>query len=234
MNAYLWLFQEWKRGGKHLLFLKYTALEWECKSLEPPDSTTWGDLDIRPLFFVENLILDYFCLKHFSIYLVLLAVFNLNDNLTSVLLEKAAFLPVPPLTKFNFDILVLPEGPALHSAAFSDASRGGEKKDDEIWLTGSWDLEVLFKKVLLIGHNAGRVIIKVNLLPHSRNPLDAVPLYMVFHRDSIIVSYNSIIVDRNSIVVDKNSIVEDRRLQAPKGRGFLQDQPRIRLLEFIH
>ncbi len=55
------------REPKRLLFLKYKALEWESKSLEPPGSTTWGDRDIHPLFFlIESLILDYFCLKHFS------------------------------------------------------------------------------------------------------------------------------------------------------------------------
>ncbi len=52
--------------------------------------------------------------------------------------------------------------------------------------------------------------LKVNLFPHSRNPLNAEPLYMVLHQDSISVSYNSFIVDRNSIVVD-------RRPQAPGG-----------------
>ncbi len=55
---------------------------------------------------------------------------------------------------------------------------------------------------------------KVNLLTHSRNPSDVLPLYMVLHRDFIIMSYNSFIVDKNSIVVD-------RRPQAPRGRGFL-------------
>ncbi len=31
--------------------------------------TTWGDRDYASTsFFVENLILDYFCLEHFSIY----------------------------------------------------------------------------------------------------------------------------------------------------------------------
>ncbi len=45
--------------------------------------------------------------------------------------------------------------------------------------------------------------LKLNILPHTRNPLNAVPLYTVLHGDSIIVSYNSFIVDRNSIVVDR-------------------------------
>ncbi len=35
-----------------------------------------------------------------------------------------------------------------------------QKKDDEIQLIGSWDLGVLFQKVLPAGHNAGQVIIK--------------------------------------------------------------------------
>ncbi len=35
----------------------------------------------------------------------------LNDNLTSVLLAGPAVLPVLPLAKFNFDILVLPKDP---------------------------------------------------------------------------------------------------------------------------
>ncbi len=33
------------------VFSKYKELEWECMSLEPSGSTTWGDRDIRPLFF---------------------------------------------------------------------------------------------------------------------------------------------------------------------------------------
>ncbi len=61
----------------------------------------------------------------------------------------------------------------------------------------------------------------MNLLPYSRNPLNAVPLYTVLHCDSIIVSYNSFIVDRNSIVLDKNSIVVDRRPPSSYGEGFL-------------
>ncbi len=36
-----------------------------------------------------------------------------------------------------------------------------QKKDDEIWLIGSWDLGVLFQKVLSAGHNAGQGIIKI-------------------------------------------------------------------------
>ncbi len=51
-----------------------------------------------------------------------------NDNLTSVLLAGPAILPALPLAKFNFDKLVLPEGPVLHSVAFSDTSRCGAKK----------------------------------------------------------------------------------------------------------
>ncbi len=58
---------------------------------------------------------------------------NVNDNLTSVLLEGPAVLPVLPLATFNFDTLVLPEGPVLHSIA----CRCGLKKDDEIRLIGS-------------------------------------------------------------------------------------------------
>ncbi len=59
---------------------------------------------------------------------------QINDNLTSVLQARPAVLPVLPLAKFNFDILVLLEGPELHSIAYSDASRCGAKKDDEIRL----------------------------------------------------------------------------------------------------
>ncbi len=51
-----------------------------------------------------------------------------SDNQTSVLLAGPAILPFLPLAKFNFDILVLPEGTVLHSIAFSDASRCGAKK----------------------------------------------------------------------------------------------------------
>ncbi len=73
-----------------------------------------------------------------------------------------SLLPVLPLAKFNFDnfdILVPQEGPVLHSIALSDASRcGAKKKNDEIRLIGSWDLGVLFLKVLPTGHNAGWVI----------------------------------------------------------------------------
>ncbi len=47
--------------------------------------------------------------------------------------------------------------------------------------------------------------LRVNVLPHSRNPLNVVPLCTVLHRDSIIMSYNSFIVDRNSIIVDRRS-----------------------------
>ncbi len=36
----------------------------------------------------------------------------------------------------------------------------GQKKDNAIRLIGSWDLGVLFQKVLPAGHNSGRVIIK--------------------------------------------------------------------------
>ncbi len=61
---------------------------------------------------------------------------RLNDNLTCVLLAGPAVLPVLPLEKFNFDILILLEGPVLHSIAFSDA-HAAQKKDDEIWLIGS-------------------------------------------------------------------------------------------------
>ncbi len=59
--------------------------------------------------------------------------------------------------------------------------------------------------------------LKVNLLPYSRNSLNAVPLYMVLHCDSIIVSYNSFAVDRNSIVVNKN--FRRSRQKAPKLQG---------------
>ncbi len=52
------------------------------------------------------------------------------------------------------------EGPILHSVAFSDASRCGTKKYDEIRLIGSCDLAVLSQEVLPAGHNAGQVIIK--------------------------------------------------------------------------
>ncbi len=64
-------------------------------------------------------------------------LFTLNDNLTSVLLAGPAIQPVLPLAKFNFDILVLPEEPVLHSIAGSDTSICGAKKDDKIWLIGS-------------------------------------------------------------------------------------------------
>ncbi len=67
----------------------------------------------------------------------------------------------PTTCKIQFWYIGLTEGPVLHSIAFSDASRcGTKKKDDEIWLIGSWDLGVLFQKVLPAGHNAGQVIIK--------------------------------------------------------------------------
>ncbi len=45
-----------------------------------------------------------------------------------MLLAGPTVLPVLPLAKFNFDILVLPEGPVLRSVAFSDASRCDAKK----------------------------------------------------------------------------------------------------------
>ncbi len=56
------------------------------------------------------------------------AVNSLNDNLASVLLAEPAFLPALPLAKFNFDVLILLEGPELHSIAFSDDSRCDIKK----------------------------------------------------------------------------------------------------------
>ncbi len=106
-------------------------------------------------------------------------MFFLNDNLTSVLLAGPAVVPVLPLAKFNFDILVLSEGATLHSIAFSDASRYDAKKnDDEIRLIGSWDLGVLFQKVLPAGHNTGRVIIK--FLDES-----LIIFYKKFHKLSI-------------------------------------------------
>ncbi len=67
----------------------------------------------------------------------------------------------------------------------------------------------------------------MNLLSHSRNPLNALPLYMVLHCDSIKMSYNSFIVDRNYTVVD-------RRPQAPRGRIFLQVELWIHLSELIN
>ncbi len=121
--------------------MKYKALEWECKSLESPGSTLWGDKDMRPLFFF------FFCRK-----------FNF-----SLLLSKAFFSIIGTLAVFY---------------------------------------------------------LKVNLLPHSRNPLNVVPLYVVLHHDSIILPYNSFMVDRNSIVVDKNSIVVDRRSASSQGEAF--------------
>ncbi len=62
------------------------------------------------------------------------------------------------------------EGPILHFIAFSDASRyGAKKKDDEIRLIGSWDVEVLFQKVLPAGHNAGQVIIEDHIQRVSKH-----------------------------------------------------------------
>ncbi len=82
-----------------------------------------------------------------------------NDNLTSVLLAGPAILPVLPLAKFNFDILVLRKDPycilLLSAMPVVDAA---QKKDDEIQLMGSWDLGVLFQKVIPSRHNAGRVL----------------------------------------------------------------------------
>ncbi len=127
------------RELNQLLFLKYKALEWECKSLEPSGSTTWKDRDMRPLSFYR---------------------------------------------KFNFRL-------HLSKAFFS-----------------------------IIGTFSSVQPFKVNLLTHSRNPSNAVPLYMVLHHDSIIVSYNSFIVDRNSIVVDKNSFKVDRMPPSSKREGF--------------
>ncbi len=43
-----------QRGQTFAFFLKYKALEWECKSLEPPGSSIWGDRDMRPLFFCRK------------------------------------------------------------------------------------------------------------------------------------------------------------------------------------
>ncbi len=76
---------------------------------------------------------------------------SIFNDVTSVLLAGPAGLPILPLAKFNFDILVLQEGPVLHSVAFSDASRCGPKKNVKIWLIGSWDLGVLLYKVLPAG-----------------------------------------------------------------------------------
>ncbi len=66
----------------------------------------------------------------------------------------------PTTCKIQFWYIGPMEGSVLHSIAFSDASRcGGQKKDDEIQLTGSW-VGVLFQKILATGHNTGQVIIK--------------------------------------------------------------------------
>ncbi len=63
------------RDCKHLLFLKYKALEWECKSLETPGSTTWGDKDMRPFFFRRK----------FNFRLLLsIAFFNITGTFSSV------------------------------------------------------------------------------------------------------------------------------------------------------
>ncbi len=87
-----------------------------------------------------------------------------NDNLTNVLLAGTAVLPVLPLAKFSFDILVLRKNPyciLLLSLMPVDAP---QKKDYEIQLIGSWNLGILFLKVLLAGHNAGLVIINHSIL----------------------------------------------------------------------
>ncbi len=55
-------------------------------------------------------------------------IFIISDNLAGVLLAGPAILLVLPLAKFNFDILVLLEGPVLYSVAFSEASKCGAKK----------------------------------------------------------------------------------------------------------
>ncbi len=69
----------------------------------------------------------------------------------------SAVLPVLLLAKFNFDVLVPPEGPVLFSIAFSDASRCGAKKK-RWWNAVDWELRFGSLKVLPAGHNAGRVI----------------------------------------------------------------------------
>ncbi len=87
----------------------------------------------------------------------------LNDNLISVLLAGWAVLPALLLAKFNFDNLSDLKDPyciLLLSVMPVDAV---QKKEDEIRLIGSWDLEVLFQKVLPTGHNADRVIINYRM-----------------------------------------------------------------------
>ncbi len=62
---------------------------------------------------------------------------DFSDNLTSVLLAGPAVLPILPLAKFNFDILVLWKDPyciLLLSVMPVDTA---QKKDDEIWLIGN-------------------------------------------------------------------------------------------------
>ncbi len=98
-----------------------------------------------------------------NIFKIRLIDYFFNDNLTSVLLAGPAVLPAGPTTcKIQFWYIGPTERPALHYIAFSDASRWGAKKDDEIRLIGSWDLGVLFPQVLPAVHNAGQVIIKTN------------------------------------------------------------------------
>ncbi len=97
--------------------------------------------------------------------------FLIDDNLTSVLLAGPASHPIGPTPcKIRFWYIGPTEGPVLHSIVFGDASRcGAKKKDDEIRLIGSWDLGVLFWKVLPAGHSAGQVIIKKAKKHHSKN-----------------------------------------------------------------
>ncbi len=61
-----------------------------------------------------------------------------NDNLTGVLLAGPAILPVLRLANFNFDILVLLEGPVILLLSVMSVDAEQKKKYDEIRLIGSF------------------------------------------------------------------------------------------------
>ncbi len=82
-----------------------------------------------------------------------------------LLITWPAVLLVLPLAKLNFDILVLWKDPYCILLLSVMSVDEAQKKDDEIWLYGSWDLGILFQKVLPAGHSTGQVIIIVYLGP---------------------------------------------------------------------
>ncbi len=90
----------------------------------------------------------------------LVVVEHLNDNFTSVLLTGPAVLPILPLAKFNFDILVLRKDPYCILVLLVMPVDVAQKKDDEIWMIESRDLGLLLQKVLPTEHNTSQVVIK--------------------------------------------------------------------------